>query len=79
MHLTVNREKSSVCYCEEATFLGFRYACPATPEQTDRASSVYVVLSEKAKSRLKQFIREFRDRENGSGGAEPRLGRTVSD
>ena len=65
MHLTVNREKSSVCCCEEATFLGFRYACPATPEQKDRTSDVYVVLSEKAKSRFKQRVRELTPRNAG--------------
>ncbi|MBU0719225.1 MAG: group II intron reverse transcriptase/maturase [Planctomycetes bacterium] len=65
MHLTVNREKSSVCYCEEATFLGFRYACPMTQEQKDRPGGVYVVLSEKAKSRFKQRVRELTPRNAG--------------
>ena len=65
MHLTVNREKSSVRPCEEATFLGFRYACPTTAEDQDRPSVVYVVLSKKAKSRFKQRVRELTPRNAG--------------
>ena len=65
MHLTVNREKSSVCYCEEATFLGFRYACPPGSEQVDQPSTVCVMLSAKAKSRFKQRVRELTPRNAG--------------
>lgn len=65
MHLTVNREKSSVCYCEDATFLGFRYACPPGSEKVDQPSTVCVILSEKAKSRFKQRVRELTPRNAG--------------
>jgi RNA-directed DNA polymerase len=65
MHLTVNREKSSVCYCEEATFLGFRYACPPGSEKVDQPSTVCVMLSEKAKFRFKERVRELTPRNAG--------------
>jgi RNA-directed DNA polymerase len=65
MHLTVNREKSSVRSCEETTFLGFRYARPTRSDGADRPSDVYLALSEKAKSRFKERVRELTRRSGG--------------
>jgi group II intron reverse transcriptase/maturase len=65
MHLKVNREKSGVVPFEEASFLGFRYARPAESSGDERPIPVYVVLSEKAKSRFKARIRELTPRNAG--------------
>ncbi len=65
MHLRVNQEKSAVRPCEEATFLGFRYACLPPSDDASRSPTVYVVLSEKAKSRFKQRLRELTPRNAG--------------
>ena len=65
MHLKVNREKSGVVPVEEATFLGFRYARPAARSDAERPLPVYVVLSEKAKSRFKDRVRALTPRNAG--------------
>jgi RNA-directed DNA polymerase len=65
MHLKVNREKSGVVPFEEATFLGFRYARPADSSDGERPVPVYLVLSEKAKSRFKARVRELTPRNAG--------------
>lgn len=64
MHLVVNREKSGVVPAKEASFLGFRYAYP---EETPGGKPIptYVVLSEKAKSRFKDRVRELTARHAG--------------
>jgi RNA-directed DNA polymerase len=62
MHLKVNREKSGVVPFEKATFLGFRYARPTGPPTAGGPTPVTVVLSEKAKSRFKERIRELTPR-----------------
>jgi RNA-directed DNA polymerase len=65
MRLTVHREKSGVVFCEEATFLGFRYALPAASTGPARRAGAYVILSEKAKSRFKARVRELTPRQAG--------------
>ena len=55
MHLQVNRQKSGMVHFEEATFLGFRYGRPKEGGPQD--ARVYV--SEKAKSRFKDRVREL--------------------
>lgn len=64
MHLVVNREKSGVVPAGEATFLGFRYAYPAET-LGDKPIPAYLVLSEKAKSRFKDRVRELVPRHAG--------------
>jgi len=61
MHLQVNREKSGMVHFEEATFLGFRYGRPKGAGPRD--ACVYV--SEKAKSRFKDRVRELTRRTAG--------------
>ncbi len=61
MHIQVNREKSGMVHFEEATFLGFRYGRPKGAGPRD--ACVYV--SEKAKSRFKDRVRELTRRTAG--------------
>jgi len=65
MHLQVNRDKSQVVSFEEANFLGFRYAQPEENSPQQRPQKVHVVLSEKAKSRFKDKVREVTPRHAG--------------
>lgn len=65
MHLQVNRAKSRVVPFEEANFLGFRYAQPKEDSPQPQPQKVYVVLSEKAKSRFKDRVRELTPRNAG--------------
>jgi RNA-directed DNA polymerase len=65
MHLKVNREKSGVRPCEEATFLGFRYARPVAFLDGKPTRHVHVIVSEKAKSRFKVRVRMVTKRGEG--------------